>query len=105
MNAMNAMNTMMALKALANDNRLQILTWLKDPTQHFVSSLCDVSIDGVCVGLIEQKSGLSQSTVSQYLLQLQRAELITMERRGQWTYCKLNPPCINALINTLQGLL
>ena len=99
------MNTLLTLKALANDKRLQILMWLKEPQQHFVSSHCDVGTDGVCVGLIEQKSGLSQSTVSQYLLQLQQAELISMERRGQWTFCKLKPDSIRTLLNTLQQLL
>lgn len=84
------MDKLLILKALSNDKRLKILEWLKEPGKHFVSSHCDVSKDGVCVGLIEQKIGLSQSTVSQYLLQLQQAGLVTLERRGQWTYCKLN---------------
>lgn len=101
------MNTLLVLKALANDKRLQILMWLKHPKQHFVTSQCDVDVDvdGVCVGLIEKKSGLSQSTVSQYLLQLQQAELISMERRGQWTYCKLKPDSIRVLLSSLQQLL
>ena len=84
------MNTINILKALANEKRFQILGWLKEPSKHFTSTHCDVSKDGVCVGLIEQKIGLSQSTVSQYLLQLQQVGLVTTERRGQWTYCKLN---------------
>ncbi len=84
------MDKLLIFKALSNDKRLKILEWLKEPGKHFVSSHCDVSKDGVCVGLIEQKIGLSQSTVSQYLLQLQQAGLVTLERRGQWTYCKLN---------------
>lgn len=87
---MDFMNLLNIFKALSNDKRLQILGWLKEPAKHFTSSHCDVSKDGVCVGLIEKKAGLSQSTVSQYLLQLQQAGLIIMERRGQWTYCKLN---------------
>ena len=84
------MNILNILKALSNEKRLNILEWLKEPTERFSSSQCDVVKDGVCVGLIEKKAGLSQSTVSQYLLQLQQAGLITMERKGQWTYCKLN---------------
>lgn len=85
-------------KALANEKRFKILEWLKEPHRHFSSSQCDVSKDGVCVGLIESKIGLSQSTVSQYLLQLQQAGLITMERRGQWTYCKLNKETIKEFL-------
>ncbi|WP_419418407.1 ArsR/SmtB family transcription factor [Legionella sp. D16C41] len=84
------MNIIQVLKALSNERRLQIVEWLKEPAKHFSSSHCDVSIDGVCVGLIEKKAGLSQSTISAYLAQLHQAGIITMERQGQWTYCKLN---------------
>jgi DNA-binding transcriptional ArsR family regulator len=99
------MNTLNVLKAIANENRLKILEWLKEPGEHFTSSHCDVSKEGVCVGLIEQKTGLSQSTVSQYLLQLQQAGLIIMERRGQWTYCKLNKPFIKEFMTQLKNIL
>lgn len=91
------------LKALANERRLQILEWLKEPAKHFTSEHCDVNREGVCVGLIEKKIGLSQSTVSQYLLQLQKAQLITMHRCGQWTYCKLNQPFIDEFIKELKN--
>ncbi len=90
------------LKAVANEKRLMILHWLKNPQKHFVSSKCDVQTHGVCVGLIEKKIGLSQSTVSQYLMQLQQADLITMEREGQWTFCKLNHKTIAAFIEELK---
>ena len=79
-----------------------ILQWLKEPAQHFQSEHCDVNLDGVCVGLIEKKAGLSQSTVSQYLQQLQQAGLITMERRGQWTFCKLDKDNMQTLIKELE---
>jgi len=95
------MNIMLILKAISNEKRLKILKWLKEPRKHFSSTHCDVDKDGVCVGLIEQKAGLSQSTASQYLLQLRQAGLIHMERRGQWTYCKLNYDFINAFIKEL----
>ena len=84
------LNIDLILKALANEKRRLIIEWLKSPGEHFVSTQCDVRTDGVCVGLIEQKCELSQSTVSHYLKQLHQAELITMERNGQWTFCKLN---------------
>lgn len=92
------------LKALANENRLQILQWLKEPKKNFKSQTCDVEQDGVCVGLIEAKTGLSQSTVSQYLMLLQQAGLITMERRGQWTFCKRNEKTIKEFIKQLDKL-
>jgi ArsR family transcriptional regulator len=96
------MNMTLVLKALSNEKRLQILRWLKEPQKHFASSICDVKKEGVCVGLIEEKIGLSQSTVSQYLALLQQAGLITTERRGQWTFCKRNEHTIKALIEAFK---
>lgn len=90
------------LKAIANEKRFMILHWLKNPKERFVSSKCDVEVSGVCVGLIEKKIGLSQSTVSHYLIQLQKADLITMKREGQWTFCKLNHKTIDAFIKEIQ---
>jgi DNA-binding transcriptional ArsR family regulator len=98
------MNMTIVLKALANEKRLKILEWLKEPARHFKSLHCDVVKDGVCVGLIEEKSGLSQSTVSQYLLLLQQAGLITTERRGQWTFCKRNEKGWKQFIKLLEAL-
>jgi DNA-binding transcriptional ArsR family regulator len=98
------MNLLIALKALSNEHRLKIIEWLKEPSKHFTSSHSNVDIDGVCVGLIEKKIGLSQSTVSQYLLQLQQAGLITMDRKGQWTYCKLNKVALNEFTKQLVSL-
>jgi len=98
------MDTILVLKALANDKRLKILDYLKAPKKHFTSTHCDLEVDGVCVGLIEQKIGLSQSTVSAYLLQLQQANLITMQRRGQWTYCKRNEKTFRELSAILKQL-
>lgn len=95
------MNMLTVLKALSNEKRLKILEWLKEPRKHFTSSHCDVEKDGVCVGQIEKKVGLSQSTVSQYLLQLQNAGLIIMERQGQWTYCKLNKKMAKEFLSEL----
>jgi ArsR family transcriptional regulator len=92
------------LKALSNDKRLQILEWLAEPCKHFSSDHCDIEEEGVCVGLIEKKIGLSQSTVSQYLQLLQQADLITTIRKGQWTYCKINKKSIRAFINELKKL-
>ena len=98
------MDMITVLKALSNEKRLKILQWLKEPKKNFKSSHCDVETDGVCVGLIEDKIGLSQSTVSQYLMLLQKAGLITTERKGQWTYCKRNNKAIKELLKKLGEL-
>ena len=77
-----------AIKTLGNPMRMNILTWLKTPRQHFDVSnqLVDADEVGVCVSIIQEKSGLSQSTVSAYLAALQRAGLVRSNRIGAWTY-------------------
>ena len=54
-----------ALRALANEKRLQILEWLKEPRSHFPPQTDgDLVDDGVCTVFIAQKLGVSQPTVS-----------------------------------------
>lgn len=91
------MNLIQIFKALSNETRLQILNWLKEPKKHFAEGVCiteskglKIEDTGVCVGLIQQKSGLSQSTTSHYLSLLQNAGLVQVNRIGQWTYYKRN---------------
>ena len=98
------MKLLTIFKALSNEKRLKILEWLKEPGKHFSTQVCNVEKDGVCVGLIEKKAKLSQSTVSQYLMLLQQAGLITMERRGQWTFCKRNEKSIREIITQFNEL-
>jgi DNA-binding transcriptional ArsR family regulator len=77
-------------KALSNKSRLQILNWLKDPETHFPDQAVNGYANGVCVGQIQIKTGLTQSTVSEYLSILQRAGLVKSNRLGQWTYYQRN---------------
>lgn len=73
-------------KALSNTTRLQILEWLKSPEQNFPGQEVYGYDNGVCVGQIQMKAGLTQSTVSEYLSILQRVGLVKATRVGQWTY-------------------
>ena len=89
------MDPMRILKALSNENRLQILQWLDDPSDNFPpQEQEDIEEVGVCVDFIRQKAGVSQSTTSQYMSKLQDAELVTSERIGQWTYYQRNEKTI-----------
>jgi len=45
--------------------------------------------------------GLSQSTVSNYLAALQRAQLVTSQRIGPWTYYKRNEEKVAQLLEAL----
>ena len=85
-------------KALANPVRRDILQWLKDPHEHFVQQEHPLDI-GVCAGLIDARTGLSQSTVSSHLATLQRAGLVTSRRVGQWIFFKRNEETISAFLD------
>lgn len=85
-------------KALANETRLSILTWLKNPEDNFKDEKRAPDFEhGVCVSLIQEKAGLTQSTVSTYLAILQRANLVTHTRKGQWTFYRRNEDVLRAL--------
>lgn len=86
-------------KALSNKTRLEILSWLKNPEIHFedYKTMVNQTTYGICVGHIQKKSGLTQSTISEYLAILQRAGLITATKVGLWTYYKRNESAFEAL--------
>jgi ArsR family transcriptional regulator len=89
------------MKALANPVRRDILAWLKDPAQHFQPQSHPLE-DGVCVGRIFERAGLSQSTVSAYLAMLQRAGLVTSKRIGQWVFYQRNEKTIREFLKQMK---
>jgi ArsR family transcriptional regulator len=75
------------LKALANQKRLQILSWLKDPTAHFRPQTDgDLVKDGVCGQLIAEKLGVSQPTASEHLRILSDAGFLVGKKIKQWIF-------------------
>ena len=91
-------------KALSNKTRLQILNWLKDPESNFPNEQQDNNFEhGVCVGQIQLKAGLTQSTISEYLSILQRAGLVKSTRIGQWTYYQRNEKAFETLSQMIQS--
>src|SRR6266567_1490695 len=65
-------------KAIANERRLQILDWLKDPRAHFPHQADgDLVEDGVCAQLIAQKLGITQATLSEHMRVLTQAGLLS----------------------------
>jgi ArsR family transcriptional regulator len=77
----------LALRALANDRRLLILEWLKDPAEHFPPQVDgDLVKDGVCGLNIALKLAVTQPTASEHLKILTQAGLIRGKKIKQWTF-------------------
>jgi ArsR family transcriptional regulator len=84
-------------RALANEKRLRILEWLKDPRAHFPPQVDgDLVDDGVCGLFIAQKLRVSQPTASVHLKLMTDAGLLTATRVKQWTFYKRNEKAIRA---------
>lgn len=98
-----AMDLNEVIKALGNPVRMEIVRWLKNPKVHFdvAEQLVDADKEGVCVSIIQEKAGLSQSTVSVYLSALQRAGLVKSNRIGAWTYYQRDEANIQRFLSLL----
>ncbi|MFP6847383.1 MAG: helix-turn-helix transcriptional regulator [Pseudomonas sp.] len=88
------------IKALAHPVRRDILHWLKDPQAYFADQDHPLEI-GVCASKIDQRTGLSQSTVSAHLATLQRAGLISSKKVGQWNFFKRNEDVIQTFVRLI----
>ena len=88
------------IKALAHPVRREILHWLKDPHAHFTEQDHPFEM-GVCAGKIDERAGLSQSTISAHLATLQRAGLISSKKIGQWSFFSRNDALIREFLQRL----
>src|ERR1700681_542783 len=92
-----------ALRALANERRLQILDWLRDPKKHFREQVDgDLIDDGVCGVLIAEKLGVSAPTLSEHMRVLIAAKLVRAKRVKQWTMYKRDDDAIAAVKRVIQ---
>jgi ArsR family transcriptional regulator len=90
------------LKALSNENRLLIMKWISTPQDHFPEQRDgDLIDDGVCVGFITQKIGLSQPTVTSHMKILEGAGLVSGKPIKNWVFYKPNKVLISEMFRTL----
>lgn len=86
------------LAALSSPARLQIMIWLLDPRAHFPEQRDgDLVDDGVCVGFITKKIGLTQPTVSSHMKKLADAGLVTGKKLGNWMFYRPDRTKLEAL--------
>jgi ArsR family transcriptional regulator len=94
-----------ALRALASERRVQILSWLKDPRAHFPKQVDgDLVADGVCGLLIARKLKVSQPTASEHLRVLVQAGLLSPKRIKQWTFYRRDEARLKAVKKALAAL-
>src|SRR6185369_8202364 len=94
-----------ALRALANERRVRILDWLKDPRAHFPRQIDgDLVEDGVCGLLIARKLKVSQPTASEHLRVLVQSGLIRPKRIRQWTFYRRDEARLKAIKKVLLNL-
>lgn len=94
------------LKVLSNETRLNILCWLREPdkmNENLPSLIKEEFPGGVCVGSIQEKSGLTQSVISSYLASMQKTGLLESRRYGQWTYYRRNEEAITAFLESFSA--
>jgi ArsR family transcriptional regulator len=79
-------------KALSDETRLRMVRTMASSRQ----KLCECEI--------VPQFGLSQSTISYHLKVLREAGIVECEKRGLWTYCRVNPRALMAAVKTLADL-
>jgi len=85
-------------RALANDRRLQILAWLREPRRHFPPQVDgDLVKDGVCGVFIADKLGVTAPTLSEHMRVLTAAGLVKAKRIKGWTMYKRDEERIKAI--------
>ncbi len=96
------MNILEVNKVLSNKARIDILNWLKVPEENFPPQVNVPNFDdGVCVCHIQDKTGLSQSTISHYLTMMHKVNLLIATRHGKWTYYRRDEESIKRYIAEL----
>ena len=90
------------MRALANERRLQILSWLKDPVAHFPPQVDgDLVKDGVCAIFLAEKLGVSQPTLSEHMRVLVQVGVVKATRIKQWTFYRRDEAWISAAMRLL----
>ena len=92
------------LRALANDKRLLVLDWLRDPVAHFPPQRDgDLVTDGVCALFIAEKLGVTQPTCGQHLKVLTGAGLLRAKKIKGWVFYRRDEERIAAAKAVLGG--
>lgn len=82
------------------------MQWIADPVPHFPpQSDGDLVVDGVCVGSIATKIGLSQPTVTKHMGILADAGLVSHKKLKNWVFYKPNQDAIDESLKQVSEML
>lgn len=99
-------NITVTLKALNNDNRLQILQWLKNPKENFPPQIDgDLVKDGVCSGTIADKLGVSAPALTAHMRILSEAGLVKSVKKKGWVFYQRDEAAIKSALRNLSDTL
>jgi DNA-binding transcriptional ArsR family regulator len=99
-------STAAGLRALANPRRLMIMQWLINPTRNFPPQRDgDLVEDGVCVGFITKKIGLSQPAVTEHMQVLANAGLVSSKKVKNWVFYKADRAKLADFLGALETTL
>jgi ArsR family transcriptional regulator len=88
--------------ALGNKIRYQIIKALKEKSISTCCTCLEVDENGISVGDTVKFTGLAQSTVSQHLAVLEKANLIRKEKRELWSCYFLNEEVLEKFLEQLK---
>ena len=90
-----------ALHAIADPTRRRILKALKEGEAEAKSPKAETG-PCLCAGDIEERVGLSQSTISHHMAILTKAGLVEATKKGQWRWYRRNEKAIRVMVKTLR---
>ncbi|MDS0524296.1 helix-turn-helix domain-containing protein [Clostridium sp. SHJSY1] len=103
------MDQVKIFRALGNETRLNILLWLKNPVANFEPQLhawvMTDFLGGVCVRSIKKRTGLSQSTISNFMSILEDAGLVESRKIDQYTYFRRNEKILKEITGWMNSIL
>ena len=90
------------MNVFANPRRMKIVEWLKDPTNNFpVQRDGDLVNDGVCIGFLTKKLGISQPSVTLHMKRLESTGLVSSKQIKNWVFYKLDQSVLDEFLSVL----
>jgi ArsR family transcriptional regulator len=91
-----------ALKALACEQRREILAMLGECTPDFDKTCC--APEELCACKLVERLGLAQSTISHHMSVLKRAGLVSARKDGLWVHYTLRREALRDVADALRHL-